>query len=153
MSATRAPTLAQGAPRALDRATGAASGAGAPVAKLGGPFGPPLLATDSGHRPGAARIKASGIRMATRLLQGPFTAILVNAARNAGLEAERFGLGVGRVAHHRRLRSTSSESPSSRSATLVSSTFDTVVPPGGSTSTETVSFKPPLVAKRERTFV
>ena len=51
------------------------------------------------------------------------------------------------------LRAMSSESPSSRKATLVSSTFDTVVPPGGSTSTETMRFKPPLVAKRERTFV
>lgn len=65
-SATSAPTLAQGAPRALIPSVGAASGADARVAKLGEPFGPPLLATDSGHRPDVARVKASRIRRVTR---------------------------------------------------------------------------------------
>lgn len=67
--------MAQGAPRALDRAKGAASGAGAPVATLGAPFEPPLLATDSGHRPDVARIKASRIRMVAHSAAAGFLAI------------------------------------------------------------------------------
>lgn len=69
MSATSAPTLAQGAPRRGPRAWDAANRAGAPVAKLGELSGPSFLATDSGHRPGVARIEASRVRMVTNDLR------------------------------------------------------------------------------------
>jgi hypothetical protein len=47
----------------------------------------------------------------------------------------------------------SSESPSSRSATFVSSILADVVPSDGATSTVTVSLRPPPVANRDSTFV
>ena len=75
MSATRAPTLAQDAPKSLGRAKGAASRVGAPVAKPGAPFGPSILATDSGHRPGVARFAALRLRMVTHSAAAGFLAI------------------------------------------------------------------------------
>jgi hypothetical protein len=49
--------------------------------------------------------------------------------------------------------SSESFSPSSRNATLVSSTFCGETPSGGATSTRSVSFKPAVAANFESTFV
>jgi hypothetical protein len=78
---------------------------------------------------------------------------VADSSSRGGILAADLG-GIHRyVGHHRRLIRMSSESPSSRRATFVSSIFAVVMPPGGSTSTLTVSFSPPPVANRESTFV
>ena len=97
---------------------------------------------------------ATGLQAAGKATVNPNGGILSSSTTGVTYSSSHLGIGgSGQPATRIQLFATSSSSPSSRSATLVSSTFWLEMPPSGAASTVTVSLRPLPLANFDNTFV